>query len=696
MTTNNHTAIATGETNAPSTLNTRFSDLDSALGNLTTLTTTAKSNLVAAISEVDAALDSAIGAVTVDSEVVTGRGTYSVLANRLAGIDALPGAARVGANVSAAATSMTLRTAPNTVGTNKGWLIIDPYTTECEVRKIASVSGTTVNFHEALAYGHSADDPVMVVDIPRLTPELFGAVGDGATDDATALQAALDQARAIDLGIVGIASDRGAVVELGPGIYQIASTITIPLYVTLRGMGRSVSSIRIDSGFSGSTDADLSIRRASYAWAASGSGTSEYYLLRAADNGNPVISEPSSVKANSSALASGTVGSLTAGQWDYADNDSLGFSTIYVRLSDSTDPDSKAVGYVTRTLSCAVILGPISGGDSAGAVFNTRIEGVSVVCDNYVDIGVYSDSANELSGLFMSAVLDAKDYAVRFETSNAQNFSLQHLEIQMTSAIATNPKAATAAGIYISAGNATPRGMADITSVANPSTELIHANIQIEDAQGIHLARIHTEHGVSGILIGELSAVDSCVITGLQSTGCTSAVTFAAQSDNCVALAVSRSGSGETNLINDLEKSIAITANHYGLYAQELRAAQYNDRITVDTYVHILEAASGAFLTRNAIWDGAAWDYAVSSYAAAIGLTSAGDLQFRVANTGTAGNPITFHTTLTVKNNAGTGRVLIGTTTAGASILRVVGLPTSAAGLSAGDVWSNSGVLTIA
>jgi hypothetical protein len=39
--------------------------------------------------------------------------------------------------------------------------------------------------------------------------------------------------------------------------------------------------------------------------------------------------------------------------------------------------------------------------------------------------------------------------------------------------------------------------------------------------------------------------------------------------------------------------------------------------------------------------------------------------------------------------------VLIGTTTNGASKLRIVGLPTSAVGLSSGDVYSNAGILTI-
>jgi hypothetical protein len=41
------------------------------------------------------------------------------------------------------------------------------------------------------------------------------------------------------------------------------------------------------------------------------------------------------------------------------------------------------------------------------------------------------------------------------------------------------------------------------------------------------------------------------------------------------------------------------------------------------------------------------------------------------------------------------GNVLVGTTTAGSSKLRIVGLPTSAAGLSSGDVYSLAGALMI-
>lgn len=91
--------------------------------------------------------------------------------------------------------------------------------------------------------------------------------------------------------------------------------------------------------------APISLRNSGYSWTASGSGTSEYYL-RTSGNTDPGISTPGAVYANSVALTSGTAGSLTAGQYAYADNDTLGYSTIYVRLSDSTDPDGKAQDYV--------------------------------------------------------------------------------------------------------------------------------------------------------------------------------------------------------------------------------------------------------------------------------------------------------------------------------------------------------------
>src|SRR4029453_18083398 len=86
-----------------------------------------------------------------------------------------------------------------------------------------------------------------------------------------------------------------------------------------------------------------------FSWTASGSGTNEYYV-RTAANGNPGFqaSPPTSngVFINGTAATKATLGSLAAGQWGYGDNDSLGYSTGFVRLSDGTDPDTKDPFYV--------------------------------------------------------------------------------------------------------------------------------------------------------------------------------------------------------------------------------------------------------------------------------------------------------------------------------------------------------------
>jgi hypothetical protein len=87
-----------------------------------------------------------------------------------------------------------------------------------------------------------------------------------------------------------------------------------------------------------------------YQWTASGSGTSEYYL-EANGGGDPGIavgvnnsSRWINEEGQSLVKTDGTLGSLTAGQAAYGDNDTLGFDTIYVRLSDSSNPNSKGLG----------------------------------------------------------------------------------------------------------------------------------------------------------------------------------------------------------------------------------------------------------------------------------------------------------------------------------------------------------------
>jgi len=84
-----------------------------------------------------------------------------------------------------------------------------------------------------------------------------------------------------------------------------------------------------------------SLVSASYQWTASAHGTNEYYC-QAAAGGDPSLTASGSVctDGNYNIATEGTAGSLTAGQYDWADNDTLGYTTLYVRLANGLDPDT--------------------------------------------------------------------------------------------------------------------------------------------------------------------------------------------------------------------------------------------------------------------------------------------------------------------------------------------------------------------
>lgn len=101
----------------------------------------------------------------------------------------------------------------------------------------------------------------------------------------------------------------------------------------------------------------ISLRNGEWKWTASGSGTNEYYLEAAAGGDPGIGAEPAQLTEDGAPMNGGTAGSLTAGTWDYGDNDTLGFNTIYVRLSDGVDPDTKPFDYLQ------MLAVPIAGDD---------------------------------------------------------------------------------------------------------------------------------------------------------------------------------------------------------------------------------------------------------------------------------------------------------------------------------------------
>lgn len=78
-----------------------------------------------------------------------------------------------------------------------------------------------------------------------------------------------------------------------------------------------------------------------YKWTQSVANGNEYHVELLA-GGDPGLTEPTKVFFNQTIGTEGTMGSLAVEGWDYGDNDTLGYDTVYVRLTGNVDPDTKA------------------------------------------------------------------------------------------------------------------------------------------------------------------------------------------------------------------------------------------------------------------------------------------------------------------------------------------------------------------
>lgn len=103
------------------------------------------------------------------------------------------------------------------------------------------VSGGPYTLSELREAGHTATDPqfpALLSLIQWIDVKLYGAKGDGATDDATSINAAVTAAAALG----------GGVVYFPPGTYLIGSPILVPSKVTIHGAGREATVIKIKNG----------------------------------------------------------------------------------------------------------------------------------------------------------------------------------------------------------------------------------------------------------------------------------------------------------------------------------------------------------------------------------------------------------------------------------------------------------------
>ena len=138
-------------------------------------------------------------------------------------------------------------------------------------------------------------------------------------------------------------------------------------------------------------------------WVASTSGTNEYYYAKV---GGPDLNEPNFLYDGTTVLAAGTAGALAADQWDWADNDSLGYNTMYVRLTSGGDPDAAAIKIMWTVFHTDDNFHLFPGGSNATiangatATFNIKIDLTPTNAGRGVIIEIYGDETNTTSTFY--------------------------------------------------------------------------------------------------------------------------------------------------------------------------------------------------------------------------------------------------------------------------------------------------------
>lgn len=111
----------------------------------------------------------------------------------------------------------------------QGLVAIGVFTTDCELRRVTNISGSTITVSPALSKGHASGSTVIFFDTNTVPASWWGAKGDNSTDDSDAIQAAL---RTIDAA--SLFQTMSTITLHGAGrIYRSSQPIMVPNHSSL-------------------------------------------------------------------------------------------------------------------------------------------------------------------------------------------------------------------------------------------------------------------------------------------------------------------------------------------------------------------------------------------------------------------------------------------------------------------------------
>lgn len=164
------------------------------------------------------------------------------------------------------------------------------------------------------------------------------------------------------------------------------------------------------------SDSVVNIRTTGYVWTVSNLNVN-YYYLQATGATNPYISEPTRVTENNVAMTQvGSPSVLAAGEWAYGNGDNLSYNTVYVRLSDSSDPDGKADGYVEAEFDNLMSLDQLAGSRFRNAADKVYIDGDEIDYAGVMSAGE-ADQLYEVSNIATTHEVDS--YVTQYNTLTA-------------------------------------------------------------------------------------------------------------------------------------------------------------------------------------------------------------------------------------------------------------------------------------
>jgi hypothetical protein len=99
-------------------------------------------------------------------------------------------------------------------------IVIDAYTTQCELRILSTVSGSTATLTAGLIFAHNAGALVMLLPTGEVTPEMYGARADG-TDGWLGIQRMMYNAASYGATI----TNRGSFGVAGGGLFHVSQPV---------------------------------------------------------------------------------------------------------------------------------------------------------------------------------------------------------------------------------------------------------------------------------------------------------------------------------------------------------------------------------------------------------------------------------------------------------------------------------------